>query len=274
MTATLQTSLQPFIESDAHASPESLRAEMQETGYLFFRGLVPAENVLPVRRAALELCAEAGWLDSDAELMDAIAANGQQPLTEGMPDYMKVYRQLLHTPSFHDFPLNESLVRVASAILDLSPEDVLVHPRRIGRITFPANERATTPAHQDHFYIRGATETYSCWIPLGECPIELGALAVWPGSHKQGFLEHSVEVKGAVGGRAVPIEESQTVWHASDFGIGDTLFFHSHTIHKALPNKTSNQLRISTDNRYQRPKDDIDPNSLLPHYPTAADLKQ
>jgi ectoine hydroxylase-related dioxygenase (phytanoyl-CoA dioxygenase family) len=55
------------------------------------------------------------------------------------------------------------------------------------------------------------------------------------------------------------------MWHTGDFGVGDALFFHSYTIHKAMPNLTSNQLRVSTDNRYQRPKDDIDPGALKPH---------
>jgi ectoine hydroxylase-related dioxygenase (phytanoyl-CoA dioxygenase family) len=143
--------------------------------------------------------------------------------------------------------------------------EVLVHPRRIGRITFPHFESAATPPHQDHFYIRGAVETYSCWIPLGDCPMELGGLAILPGSQERGFLEHSVKSTG-VGGNGVPVEESETQWHSEDFAAGDVLFFHSYTIHKALPNKTEDRLRISTDNRYQRQDDAIDPGALKPHF--------
>jgi ectoine hydroxylase-related dioxygenase (phytanoyl-CoA dioxygenase family) len=241
---------------------------MEDEGYLFFRGVVPAAEILPVRRAVLELCEAAGWLAPGTELMDGIASPDQVPLTEGQPDYMAVYRQVLRTPTFHAFPAQPALMALAGAILDLPASEVLVHPRRIGRITFPANERATTPAHQDHHYIRGAVETYSCWVPLGDCPTELGGLAVWPGSHKNGYLDHTVQVKGAVGGSAVPIDDSVTAWHSGDFKMGDAILFHSHTIHKALPNVTPDRLRISTDNRYQRPKDDIDPRALLPHYPS------
>jgi hypothetical protein len=32
-----------------------------------------------------------------------------------------------------------------------------------------------------------------------------------------------------------------------------------------MPNLTSDRLRVSTDNRYQRQKDAIDPSALLPH---------
>jgi ectoine hydroxylase-related dioxygenase (phytanoyl-CoA dioxygenase family) len=264
MSTTTET-YAPFIESDARAGAAELRAVMEEHGYLFFRGLVPADEVLRVRRDVLELCAEAGWLNPSRDVMDGIAAPGHKPLKEGMPEYTPVYRKVLKTPSFHDFPLNLSLRRVAQKVLGLAaPDDVLVHPRRIGRVTFPNLLSATTPPHQDHHYIRGAVETYSCWTPLGECPIELGGLAVLPKSQTRGFLEHSVKSTG-VGGAGVPLEGEALQWHLSDFGVGDVLFFHSFTIHKAMPNLTENRLRVSTDNRYQRPKDAIDPGSLKPH---------
>ena len=62
--------LQPFVESDANAGAEKLRANMTGKGYLFFRRLVPAEDVeqrlgraIMPRRAALphsSATAEAG----------------------------------------------------------------------------------------------------------------------------------------------------------------------------------------------------------------------
>ena len=262
LTETAMDNCVPFIESGSQADSDILRREMNENGYLFFRALVPKDEVLRVRSDVFELCREAGWLDASRDTMDGIAAPGIAPLMEGMADYMAVYRHILKLPSFHAFPSHPSLTNVAQKLLD---SEVLIHPRRIGRVTFPHLLSATTPPHQDHFYIRGSVETYSCWTPLGECPRELGGLAVLPESQREGFLEHTVKTAG-VGGTGVPIEESETTWHTSDFGIGDALFFHSYTIHKALPNLTSDRLRLSTDNRYQRPKDDIDPSALLPHY--------
>ena len=38
--------LRPFAESNPLAGAEALRAQMGEQGYLFFRRLVPAEDVL------------------------------------------------------------------------------------------------------------------------------------------------------------------------------------------------------------------------------------
>lgn len=255
-----------FIESDAAAPAAALRSQMDDNGYLFFRALVPADEILAVRRAALELCDEAGWLDPDADLMAGQVRPGIAPSGEGKPEYMAMYRKLLKTPLFHAFPDLPELRQVAAKLLNIEERDVLTHPRRIGRVTFPHNVGATTPAHQDHFYIRGSVETYSCWVPLGDCPVELGNVAVWRGSHKRGFVEHTETIAGAVGGRGVPVDEAAVDWHVGDFGLGDALFFHSFTIHKALPNLTENLLRVSTDNRYQRPKDKIEADALLPHY--------
>lgn len=260
--ATEADNYEPFIESDARADAAELRAQMEQSGYLFFRALVPSEVVLEVRRVALELCRESGWIDESKPLMDGFVKPGIEPTSEGKPDYLAMYRKLLKAPLFHDFPALPELMRIASALLQT---EAFVHPRRIGRVTFPNNMVATTPPHQDHYYIRGAVETYSCWIPLGPCPMSLGGLAVWPGSRHRGFIEHTVHSPGAVGGCGVPIDENQAQWHTSDFAVGDALFFHSYTIHKALPNNSGDKLRLSTDNRYQRPKDDIDAGSLSPH---------
>ena len=259
---TSTTEYTSFTETDPNVDSAEMRAIMDEQGYLFFRGLVPVDEVLAVRRIALELCREAGWLDPNYDLMEAVVAPGVGEIKEGHPEYMPMYRKLLKTPRFHELPAQPALMDVARKLLG---EEVLVHPRRIGRVTFPNYLSATTPPHQDHYYIRGAVETYSSWVPLGDCPISLGGLAVWPGSHRQGFLDHTAIHPGAVGGHGVPVDESQINWHTIDWQAGDAIFFHSYMIHRALPNLSGNRLRVSTDNRYQRPKEDIHPGSLLPH---------
>lgn len=256
------TKNEPFIESDAREDAEQLRERMKTQGYLFFRGLVASENILSIRRQVLELCAQAGWLDEKYDLMDGVARLDIAPQSEGMPDYLAVYRKVLRLPDFHDFPAQPALMQIAQILLQ---NEVFVHPRRMGRITFPNFTTATTPAHQDFFYIRGSAETYSCWIPLGECPVELGGLAIAPASNHNGFRDHTETIPGAVGGRGLPNNDFP-LWHTNDFGLGDALFFHSHTVHKAMPNLTKDRLRLSTDNRYQKPKDDIHPDALEPHY--------
>lgn len=265
MTATamhLSETFLPFVESDQRDDPAALRARMLDQGYLFFRGLAQAEEVLSVRRAMLEECAAAGWLDPSHDLMEGVVAHTMPPTTEGKQEYNAVYRKVLKLPRFHDLPCLPALMQMASLLL--GPE-VFVHPRRIGRLTFPHNTAATTPPHQDYYYIRGTVNTYSCWVPLGDCPTSLGGLAVWPGSHSHGYIDHTEHHPDAVGGCAVPIKPGEAVWHTTDYHAGDVLFFTAFTIHKALPNLSNNLLRVSTDNRYQRPSEDIDPGALKPH---------
>src|SRR5690606_2574138 len=54
----------PFADSsDLLEDPGALRARAEEHGYLFFRGLLPAEAVLDVRRRFLRILERHGWLD-------------------------------------------------------------------------------------------------------------------------------------------------------------------------------------------------------------------
>src|SRR5205823_13078506 len=97
------------------------------------------------------------------------------------------------------------------------------------------NAVQTTAAHQDHWYIRGTPATYTVWTPLGDCPIELGGLAILRGSHRGGFIEHRLNAEKKYAGHG--LDDDQTPageWLAGDFAVGDFLLFHSFTIHKAL----------------------------------------
>jgi ectoine hydroxylase-related dioxygenase (phytanoyl-CoA dioxygenase family) len=100
--------------------------------------------------------------------------------------------------------------------------------------------------HQDGHYVRTGTELWTAWIPLGDCPVELGPLAALPGSHHGGLREHSGN--GIFqGGVTVP---EDAVWHTTDFECGDVLLLTKHTLHCSLPNVSDGRLRISGDFRY------------------------
>jgi ectoine hydroxylase-related dioxygenase (phytanoyl-CoA dioxygenase family) len=137
-------------------------------------------------------------------------------------------------------------------------------------VTFPNNVQQTTGAHQDFQYIRGAADTYTIWTPIGDCPIELGGLAVLRGSHRAGFIEHRFFKEKKYAGHGLADDQLPRnpgiEWHAGDFAAGDVLIFHSHTIHKALPNLTTDRLRLSTDNRYTRTGDAVSEISTKSHY--------
>jgi hypothetical protein len=52
-------------------------------------------------------------------------------------------------------------------------------------------------------------------------------------------------------------------WRGGDFNAGDVLLFHGMTVHRGTPN-LSNSIRLSMDARYQRARDPIVEEALMP----------
>jgi ectoine hydroxylase-related dioxygenase (phytanoyl-CoA dioxygenase family) len=255
------TETQPYPEAnDALGHPDELRARMERDGCLFFRRLVDPEALLAVRRDILQLCREAGWLAESSELMEGVAAPGVRHV-EPEPDYMVVYDQVMRLESFHALAHDPALLAMYR---DLMGEPVLVHPRNIARIIFPRNTKYTTPAHQDYIHIQGTPETFTAWIPLGDCPREFGSLSILAGSHRKGLLP--THAAYGAGGRGVETDDLGLPWLEGDFRLGDSVIFHSHAVHRALDNTTSDRLRLSVDFRYQGVSQPVVEGSLLPHF--------
>jgi hypothetical protein len=59
--------------------------------------------------------------------------------------------------------------------------------------------------------------------------------------------------------------ELKSQWLTTDYQLGDALFFQALMIHKALPNTTDDQMRISLDNRYHPIGNRIAEHMLTPH---------
>lgn len=254
----------PFrVSNEIADDAAALRARLGEDGYLFFRGIGPVDRITEARRDVTGLLASAGWIDpTEPEAARWNQAVG--PFTEGETPYMELYRKVIHLPSFLAIPEAPVFLRLIERIVD---GPAICHRLRIGRITFPNNIVQTTAAHQDWHYIRGTAETYTVWQPLVDCPVALGPLAVLTGSHRAGFIEHREDRRKKYA--SMGLEDSQIPagqWVAGDFAVGDFVLFHSHTIHKALPNVTPDRLRLSTDNRYQRAGSEVSAVSQGTHY--------
>ncbi len=251
----------PFRESnDLLGNGPGLRARMKEEGYLFFRGLQDPRALLDLRLVALGILRDHGWILPDALLIDGIADITKR-CTEGDREYAEVYHQLYCLEAFHRIAHVSAVIDVMRDIMDA---EVFPHPQKICRLWFPQFTEHTTPVHQDFVHFQGNYETYTCWTPLGDCPIELGGLAVVPGSHQvDRVLEHHFSL--GAGQLNVEMDAYEGEWHSSDYAVGDCLMFHSLTLHRALPNITADRMRLSLDNRYTARCAPVSAHMLTPH---------
>ncbi|MFP5230226.1 MAG: phytanoyl-CoA dioxygenase family protein [Acidobacteriota bacterium] len=225
-------------------SAASLRDAIESDGYLLVRGVLPVEDVRHLLGQITGILDAAGWLQPGTDPLERMARHGAA-YGDPDPEFKRVYQQIFNLEAFHALPHHPALCRVMNL---LAGDRLLVHPKPIGRLIFPACERLTVHAHQDYRFMGGDPECFTTWIPLHDCPVSVGPLQVMEGSHRFGCQKHEDESlhvpeirrENAVGG----------AWVGGEVNAGDVLLFHSLTVHAAAPNQ-SQQLRISLDCRFQ-----------------------
>ena len=247
----------PYQEcSELLGDAAALRAAARERGYLFFRGRLPAAAVREVRRDVLQEIQRQGYLAPDTPWDDAVVRRGiSLTAFEPNPEYRAHYNGLLRLRSFHALALHSRLLQVLELLFEEPP---LMHPRHICHAIFPDDPNDVRVPHQDFFAVRGTADTWTAWLPLGDCGPELGGgLGIVPGSHDSGLQDAddwTMEVKIA----------SDYRWAWSPMSCGDVLLFHSLTIHHAQRNATD-RVRLAASYRSQPCTLPVAPSSLQPH---------
>lgn len=228
----------------------------EEDGYLFLPGLLTCDDVIAVRKAVTTVASRHGLLQFGTLPDHGIAAQGKF-MADGdtTSEYRAYYTALLSQRIVHALALQPVLNNALAVVIG---ESVFAHPRNIVRTFFPGSSKITTGPHQDHRPIKGTTEVWTAWIPLGDCPEPLGGLAVVPGSHRTGLKEVP---KGTI-----YFDLGDTVdWRWNPMHCGDVLLFHSLTVHQGRENTTADRIRFSCDFRYQGLTEPVHEDSLLPH---------
>lgn len=239
--------------SDLTAQP--LREELGSRGYVLIRGLLPHADVTNLLDDITHILSAAGWLLPGHDPLERIANIGAA-CGDPDPSFKRTYREVFNLEAFHALPHNAALKRVMKMIVD---EQVLIHPKAIGRLIFPNCERLTVHPHQDYRFMNGDPECYTVWIPLHDCPTDVGPLQILEGSHRFGFQRHeeeNLQVPEIPEGAAMGDE-----WVGGQVNAGDVLIFHSLTVHAASPNR-SDKLRISLDCRFQDSRRPLNPANL------------
>jgi hypothetical protein len=249
------------------ATPDKLRARGEEDGFLFFKGLLPKDTLLELRDQILQIIEKNGWLKKGTNRMDGIGDletiardDSRDPKWKYIGVSEKAYSDVQRLEFFHALQHHPKLIAVYEKLFQAG---VIPHPRAIARVLLPAPSLSATPPHQDYIYIQGTHSFWTCWFPLGDCPMDLGGLSILRGSHREKVLDVTSAL--GAGGKESILCGLDYSWVQDNYECGDVLTFPSHMVHKALPNKHKDRIRLSCDFRYQRIGEEFAPSSLVPH---------
>jgi ectoine hydroxylase-related dioxygenase (phytanoyl-CoA dioxygenase family) len=228
--------------------PRAIRRQARHDGYLFCPGLAAPRTISALRGLVVDVASDLGWLDRRTRRERGISVSGVRLGAYDDPRWIEFLRIVLRHPLFAALRAEPNIIGVVEAIVGgrCEPET-----GDLCRVVSGDDPLHTTVAHQDHFYLPGESSRWSAWVPLGDCPVSLGPLAILPGSHRRGLLAHRGD---SVSRQAVRVRTGR--WAAQDLKAGDVLIFNWLTVHRALPNQRGRELRISATCRYRRSKTD------------------
>ena len=198
-----------------------LRARAAQDGYLLLRRLLPRPPLAAVRAVVLSRAREIGHLSPRGDWLA-----GPAPALHEVPSWLALQGAVQQTPEFQVLPRHPLLV---SLLESLFGGPVVTDQGSVCRLAPGERLVPATPAHRDADFLGGRTSVWVAWLPLADCGIEQGVLAVAPGSRASGD--------------AGP-------WAASPLQVGDVLLFSAGTLHRACPNLAPRRVRLSVDLRF------------------------
>jgi ectoine hydroxylase-related dioxygenase (phytanoyl-CoA dioxygenase family) len=248
------SSYQPFRDSSSHLGDAARLSEiLREDGYLFLRRLVDPGRIKAVKQDILRILREHHIVEDDGAA-DPMWSGGPHP-TES--EYMSFYDKIVRLDSFTGLAESPAIVALMEGIVGGA---VQVWKQRLIRVMYPDPD-APAPvglgAHQDGNFRFGyqSRSFNACWLPLMKIDGRIGGLAVAPGSHRRGELDHgggsvASSAKGVKEKKVFGLDAESLNWVTSDFHPGDAVIFTSLTVHRGLLNR-SDRIRLSCDFRYQ-----------------------
>jgi ectoine hydroxylase-related dioxygenase (phytanoyl-CoA dioxygenase family) len=259
--------------SDPSVPIADLRVQYAAQGYLWLKGFLDRDAVLALRRRYFEVMAEASLITPGSDPADGIFSG--QTVNHALHD--KLLMEFVRTAAYESFCLQPRVWEFYDRFLGGAS---YLHKRKILRSSLPGSS-SSTPAHYDLIYLRGGTaRVCTSWIPIGDVPVEMGGLVYLEGSDRVGrameaeFARRNAELSPeerisaynknmAAGGwvsKNLPdmAERFNARWLMADYEAGDMLVHSAYMIHAATTNRHPEQIRLSTDIRYQRVRDEID----------------
>jgi len=255
----------------------TLREQYRAQGYLWLTGILDRREVLTFRRRYFAAFADAGLplIAPGSDAVDGICDRSPADADPGL--YHKVTAEIVRWAEYEAFCLAAPIRRFYEAFLEGAP---YLHKRKLIRHGKPGDPR-TTGAHYDLIYLRGGTDRIcTSWIPIGDTPVECGGLVYLEGSDAWGRRKeaefaarnrdlHPEERISAYNKNmqagwlsndlASMADELDTRWLAADYEAGDMVVHSPYIVHASTMNvDPERRIRLSTDIRYQRVRDEID----------------
>ena len=241
---------------------------MARDGYLLLKGFFARDEVMNVRRDIADELLREGLLDESEPLLDCVAKPNVRLAFR--PDIAK------HCGSLQALLYGEQMMSFMSAFLG---ETATHFDYTWLRTVAPG---VGTSPHCDIVYMgRGTQNLYTAWVPIGDVTYKTGGLIVLESSHldraklggycdmdvdtactnKEGKSQPNANDFPGFGALSFEPNEISTRlnrrWLVSEYSAGDLLLFSVFTVHASLDNH-SNEIRISSDSRYQLAAEPID----------------
>ena len=219
-----------------------LRRRAQQHGYLFFRELLPQAAVVELQQQILELCQAHDFFERPPMLAD-----GKQDLERLQAYYEQAYR----LRDLHALPKHSAIVDVYTRLFG---RQAVPHARTVLR-TVPYGTKQVWPVHQDFLNVGTHDEVWNSWTPVIDCPKDLGAIWMLPGSHRMGIGGNNrlndTELFFEAEGDLFDHPPAGLEWITDDLNIGDVVMFNAKTYHRGSANHRPGEFRISIDNCIQ-----------------------
>lgn len=257
--------------SDVIDDVAELRARMERDGYLFLPGYLDRAEVLAARQVMADRLAERGYLDPAVPAIEC-KAHPDAKITF-LPDLADQNPQLSRV--IYDGRMMAFWERFLGG-------EVRHFDFTWVRAVAPGRG---TPPHMDIVYMgRGTKQLYTAWTPLGDIPLHVGGLLVLEGSHRHERLNNGYGAKDVDtfcenkvgpgytrmggGGNITdggwlsknPVKLRKNLggrYLTANYRAGDLLVFSVFTVHTSLDNQ-SDQIRLSSDTRYQLASEPVD----------------
>ncbi len=263
-----------LVPTDPQLPMDTLRARYRAEGYLWLKGILDRGEVLDFRRRYFQAMAETGLVRPGTDPEQGVYVGGGE---DGAAVGRKL-TEIVRWARYEGFCLSAPIVRFYEALFS---GPAFLHRRKLIRHTRPGDPHCTG-AHYDLVYLRGGTDHLcTSWIPLGDTPVEMGGLCYLEGSDAWGrALERDYQQRSAdlpPGERVKAFNQFMTSgwlskdlsslarqsglrWLVADYEAGDMVVHSPYMVHASTMNQDpAGRMRLSTDIRYQRVDDAIDP---------------